>query len=37
VYRRILVAVYDSEKENWTIITNEEIYAMVKKPTVTDT
>jgi len=26
--------VYDSEKENWRILTNEEIYAVFKKPTV---
>jgi len=31
VYRRILGAVYDSEKENWRILTNKEIYTMVKK------
>jgi hypothetical protein len=29
VYRRILGPVYDSEKENWGILTNKEIYAMV--------
>jgi hypothetical protein len=34
VYRRILGPVYDNEKENWRILTNKEIYAMVKKPTV---
>ena len=32
VYRRILGPVYDSEKENWRILTIKEIYAMVKKP-----
>jgi len=32
VYRRILGPVYDNEKENWTILTNKEIYAMVKNP-----
>jgi hypothetical protein len=32
VYRRILGSVYDSEKENWRIVTNKEIYASVKKP-----
>ena len=37
MYIRILGPVYDSEKENWRILTNKEIYAMVKKPTVTDT
>jgi len=31
VYRRILSPVYDNEKENWRILTNKEIYAMVKK------
>ena len=36
VYRRILGPVYESEKENWRILTNKEIYAMVKNPTVTD-
>jgi hypothetical protein len=29
--------VYGNEKENWRILTNNEIYAMVKKPTVTET
>jgi hypothetical protein len=29
VYRRILGPLYDSEKENWRILTNTEIYAMV--------
>jgi len=37
VYRRILGPVYDNEKENWRIVTNKEIYAMVKKPTITKT
>jgi hypothetical protein len=37
VYRRILGPVYDSEKENWRILTNKEIYASVKKPTVIET
>ena len=32
VYRRIIGLVYDSEKENWRILTNNEIYAMVNKP-----
>jgi len=31
VYRRILGPVYDNEKENWRILINNEIYAMVKK------
>jgi len=34
VYRRILDPVYDNEKENWRILTNKEIYARVKKPTI---
>ena len=34
VYRRILAPVYDNEKENWRILTNKEIYASVKKPTI---
>jgi hypothetical protein len=37
VYRRILGPVYDNEKENWRILTNQEIYAVVKKPTITET
>jgi hypothetical protein len=37
VYRRILGPVYDSEKENWRILTNNEIYASVKKPTIIET
>jgi hypothetical protein len=33
VYRRILdaVAVYDNKKENWRMLTNKEIYEVVKK------
>jgi hypothetical protein len=31
VYRRILGPVYENEKENWRILTNKEIYALVKK------
>jgi hypothetical protein len=34
VYRRILSPVYDTEEENWRILTKKEIYAMVKKPTI---
>jgi hypothetical protein len=30
-YRRILGPVYDNEKENWRILTNKEMYAIVKK------
>ena len=37
VYRRILGPVYDREKENWRIMTNKEIYASVKKPTIIET
>jgi len=37
VYRGILGPVYDNEKENWRILTNNEIYAKVKKPTITET
>ena len=37
VYRRILGPVYYNEKENWRMLTNEEIYARVKKPTITET
>jgi hypothetical protein len=37
VYRRILGPVYDSEKENWRILTKKEIYASVKKPTIIET
>ena len=37
VYRRILGPVYDNEKENWRILTNKEIYASVKKPTIIET
>jgi hypothetical protein len=29
VYRRILETVYDNEKENWRILTNKEIYAIL--------
>jgi hypothetical protein len=37
VYRRILGPAYDNEKENWGILTNKEIYASVKKPTIIET
>ena len=37
VYIRILGPVYDNEKENWRILTNKEIYVMVRKPTITET
>ena len=35
--RRILGPVYDNEKENWRILTNKEIHACVKKPTIIET
>ena len=37
VYRRILGPVYAKRKENWRILTNEEIYANIKKPNITET
>jgi hypothetical protein len=37
VYRRILGPVYGNEKEVWMILTDKEIYAVVKKPTITET
>jgi len=37
VHRRILGPVYDKEKENWRILATKEIYARVKKPTITET
>ena len=37
MYRRILGPVYDNEKENCRILTNREIYASVKKPTIIET
>ena len=37
VYRRILGPVYRNEKENWRILTNKEIHARVKKPTMIET
>jgi hypothetical protein len=37
MYKRILGPVYDNKKENWRILTNKEIYAMVKKPTIKET
>jgi hypothetical protein len=36
VYRRILGPVYDSGKDNWRILTNKEIYAVLKKPAITE-
>jgi hypothetical protein len=37
VFRRILVPVCDNEKVNWRMLTNKEIHAMVKNPTITET
>jgi len=37
VYRRILGPVYDNEKEYWRILTTKKIYAIVEKPTITQT
>ena len=37
MYRRILGPVYEKETECWRILTNKEIYAMVKKPTIAQT
>jgi len=37
VHRRILGPVYDNKKENWRMLTNKEIYASVKKPTIIET
>ena len=34
---RILGPVYKNKKENWRILTNKEIYALVKTPTLTET
>jgi hypothetical protein len=31
VYRRILGPVHDNEEQNWRILTDKEIYAIVKK------
>jgi hypothetical protein len=31
VYRRILGPIYDEEKGNWRILTNKEIYAILKR------
>jgi hypothetical protein len=37
VYKRILGPVYEKEKENWRILTNKEIYAIVKERTIIET
>jgi hypothetical protein len=31
------IYIYDKDKENWRILTDKEMYAMVKKPTITET
>jgi hypothetical protein len=36
VYRRILGPVYGNERENWRILTNKEMYTIVKKFTITE-
>jgi hypothetical protein len=33
----IIASSYIIEKENWRILTNKEIYAILKKPTITET
>jgi len=37
VYWRILGPVHDNEKENWRILTNKKIDAIVRNPTITET
>jgi hypothetical protein len=37
VYRRILGPVYDNVKENWRILNNKDMYAIVQNPTITET
>jgi hypothetical protein len=37
VYRRISGSVCDDKKENWRVLTNKAINAIVKKPTITET
>ena len=37
VYRRILGPIYDKEKENCRILTNKDIDASVKRPTIIET
>ena len=37
MYKRILGPVYGNEKENWRKLTDKEIYATVKKHTITET
>jgi hypothetical protein len=37
VHRKILGPVYDNKKEKWRILTNKETYAILTKPTITET
>ena len=37
VHRRIFGSVYENDNENWRILTNKEMYASVKKRTITET
>jgi hypothetical protein len=37
MYRRILGPISDNEEQNWSILTNREIYAILKKCTITET
>jgi hypothetical protein len=37
LYRRILDPVYGNKKESWRIVTDKEIYAIVKKNTIMET
>ena len=37
MHRRILGSVYDNGKEKWRILSNKEIYAIVKKLTIIET
>jgi hypothetical protein len=37
MYGGSLGPVHDNEKENWRILTNKEIYEIVKQPTITET
>jgi hypothetical protein len=37
VYSKILGPVFDNEEENWRILTDKEIYVIVKKPTIIET
>jgi hypothetical protein len=36
MYTTILGPVYENEIENWRILTNKQIYAILKKPTITE-